>query len=236
MFTDAEDDEELQGGLDTDQEDEEEEGTSQETDELEDGDDDEGESDEGGEKEEESAGALGEAARDYIDQRLDKMADVLSRGTQSMIDKAVDRMTRNVRGKETPWERIVKSFAKSEGIDVEDLPDTSKCKTPMEAFELLVESADKIKAGTSAASSSEFRPKIDDGKGRKEEEEEQDDSKKKKPAKRNEVKSVNVPKKAGRGGTGDTREALQREFNAGNITIQQYSDRMKKIGLDPLRD
>lgn len=181
-------------------------------------DDDEGDGDDDGD--------IDPKLQKALDARFDKLAGAIARGNQAMIDKALDRIEKlNPQRKKQPVEKILEGYAASVGLDPSDLPDTSKCKTAQEAFELIVEAAE------TKVSSKPMKKQQD----KVEEEESATPTKESavKGSKRREV--IAVPRRARKSGGGLSSDALREQFANGEYEgdLQSYIDKMKAMGVDP---
>lgn len=176
-----------------------------------------------------SEGGLDPEARKYIDEKFDLLASVLAKGNQSQADKLLDRISKVVQRVipsdfDDPATEVLVTYWEAKGGKRENMPDTSKAANPNEAFTMLTKAARRL-AVTKPVVEAPTAPSttvVNPGPG----------TTPTKPIVTTATKTV--PPKAGRGVRPDTREILRDLMASGGIDFQQYMDRAKKIGYDPL--
>lgn len=171
---------------------------------------------------------------------LDDLAGALARGTQSQIDKAVSRIGKAVQPRDdvpgNSFEKIVAGYIKPFGLSLAEVKrqtNLNGIKDADTALQCVLDTVDRITAARSLEDNG------NDESGEKSEIRQEAPAKTElveKSTKKNVVTTKRVPKRAGAGDIGETRELLQKQMIAGDIDTQQYTDRLKKLGYDPLRD
>lgn len=168
------------------------------------------------------------ATKKYLDMQFQSLAETLSKGNQKQMDRLADRISKVVQPEyDDPATEVLVTYWEAKGGSRDTLPDTSKAKNPVEAFEILTKAARRLGATKPAqAQSTTVSPTPATAT----------------PPTTTTTKPVvttatkTVPKKAGKGGGVDTVESLRADMASGKYDIQQYMDKCKAIGYNPTRD
>jgi len=157
-----------------------------------------------------------------LDDHFDRVVGAIAQGTQSQLDKGLDRLKKEIRPQSrSPVEEVVVGYCESRGVDVgEVLAQTADCKTVEEAMTKIVSITKGMKK-TKTVAAEEEEPTVPEKKG----------TETPTPTK-NVVVVPKVVRKSG--GQKPSRDQLRQQFIDGELDNQQYSDKLKKFGYSTL--